>query len=168
MINILTVSINTTVHTLIQLVHYIPSQMIDGYYVRHKTCLYLCVQSSCVVVVVGVAQPGQLCPQPGVLRLQLLHPLLAPPQRQVLPGHGVPRLHQLQDRLLHSLQPATVIPEHHHRSHLEILELYYCCELAWCLRGWFAACPCIWQVWWWLWSGIEDQKWNFCFHHWKG
>ena len=29
MINIFTVSINTTVHTLIQLVHYIPSQMID-------------------------------------------------------------------------------------------------------------------------------------------
>ena len=87
---------------------------------QNLTCLYLCVQPSCVVVVVGVAQPGQLCPQPGVLRLQLLHPLLAPPQRQVLPRHGVPRLHQLQDRLLHSLQPATVIPEHNNRSHLGI------------------------------------------------
>ena len=121
MINILTVSINT-VHTLIQLVHYIPSQMIDDAMsdIKHNlTCRYLGVQSSCVVVVVSVAQPGQLGPQPCVLRLQLLHPLLVPPQGQVLPGRGVPRLHQLQDRLLHSLQPARVIPEHH-RSHLEM------------------------------------------------
>ena len=66
MINILTVSINTTVHTLIQLVHYIPSQMIDDAMSDMKqqslTCLYLCVPSSFVVVVVSVAQPGQLGP----------------------------------------------------------------------------------------------------------
>ena len=87
---------------------------------RNSTYVYLCVLPSCVVVVVSVTEPGQLCPQPGVLRLQLLHPLLAPPQRQVLPRHGVPRLQQLQDRLLHSLQPARVIPEHNNRSHLGI------------------------------------------------